>query len=82
MEKGETLGDKVESHSVLCSVKQSLIGLHKDVMSLSIMHTPSCDDDKQTLASSTSKIFFSSVPEGVFNLVISFSKLEEFVKLK
>ena len=48
--------------SQICSVKQSLIGLHKGVMSLSTLHTPSRDDDQQTLALSTGEIFLSSVP--------------------
>jgi len=46
-------------------------------MSLS-MHTPSRDDDQQTFASSTGQIFFSSVPNGVFNLLSSFTEMKEF----
>jgi len=60
---------KVESQT--CSAKQSLIGLHEEVMSLST-------DDQQIYVSSTAEIFFSSVPDGHFNLVTSFTDLEEF----
>ena len=71
--------NKVESH--ICSVKQSLIGLHKEVMSLSTLHTPSRDDDQQIVVSSTGEIFFSSVPNGVFNLISSSTELKDFAKL-
>ena len=71
--------NKVESH--ICSVKQSLIGLHKEVMSLSTLHTPSRDDDQQIVVSSTGEISFSSVPNGVFNLISSSTELKDFAKL-
>ena len=55
----------------VCSVKQSLIGLHNGVMSLFTLLT-------QAITPMTSQRFFSSVPDGVFNLRFSFLKLEEF----
>ena len=63
---------KVESQ--FCSVKQSLIGLHKEVMSLSTLSI-------QTRTPITGQSFFSSVQNGVFNLVTSFIDLKEVVKL-
>jgi len=70
---------KVESKYV--QSKQSLIGLHKEVVRLSSMRTRSRDDDQQVVVSNTGEIFFSSVPDGVFNLVTSFSSLKEFGRL-
>jgi len=70
---------KVESQ--ICSVKQSLIGLHKVFMSLSTLRTHRCDDSQQTLSSRTGQIFFSSVPDGVFNLLSSFTNIEAFGRL-
>jgi len=46
-------------------------------MSLSTLRTPSRDDSQQIYG----QRFFSSVPNGVFNLVTSFSDLEEFGRL-
>ena len=58
----------------MCSVKQSLIELHNGVMSLSILLT-------QTSTPMTGQIFFSSVPDRVFNLLSRFTDLEEFGRL-
>jgi len=63
---------KVESQ--ICSVKQSLIGLHKRVMSLSAPLT-------QTSSPIIGQRFFSSVPDGVLNLLSSFTDLKEFRRL-
>ena len=63
------------------SVKQSLTGLYKEIVSLSTLRTQHCDDDQQTGISSTGEIFFSSVPDGVFNLVTSFTNLKKFGRL-
>ena len=60
--------------SQICSVKQSLIGLHKEVKT-------SRNDDHQMIVCSTGQIFFSSMPDGVFNLLSSFTNLEEFGRL-
>ena len=45
-----------------CSVQsnRALIGLHKEVMSLSTLRTPSRDDDQQIYVSSTGEICYSS----------------------
>jgi len=59
---------------LICSFKASLIGLHKEVMSLSTLRT-------QTSTQMTGQIFFSSVPNGVFNLVTGFTNLKEFGRL-
>jgi len=42
-------------------------------MSLSTIRTPHSDDDHQIYVSSTGKIFLSSVPDGVFNRITSFT---------
>jgi len=47
-------------------------------MSLYTLRTRSDEDNQQILASSTGEIFFSRVPNGVFNLFTSFTSLEEF----
>jgi len=60
---------KVESQ--ICSVNQSIVGLHKDIVSLSTMRTCSSDGDEQIYG----QRFFSSDPDGVFNLLSSFMKL-------
>ena len=73
---------KVESQ--ICSVDQSLVGLQKEVMSISTLRTPihsDNHDDQQIDVSSTGQIFFSSVPNGVFNIVTSCTSLEEFGRL-
>ena len=72
MERERFLVYKVESQ--ICSVKQSLIGLHKEVVSLSTLRT-------QTSTPMTGQVFFSSLPNGVLNLLSSFIDLKEFVKL-
>ena len=48
---------------------------------LSTLHTPRSDDDEQIVTSSTGQIFFSSVPDEVFNHLSSFTSLEEFGRL-
>ena len=53
------------------------IGLHKEVMSLYIQHMLRHDDTQQMCLSSTGQRFFSSVPDGVFNNLSSFTCLEE-----
>jgi len=75
MENGEILGALKSNPS--CSVKQSLIGLHKVVISLYTLRTPSSDGDQQIYG----QRFFYSVPGGVFNLISSFTGLEEFGRL-
>jgi len=65
----------------ICSLKQSLIGLHKEVMSLSAMRTHSSDDNQQTSTPMTGQIFFPNVKNGVFNLISRFPNLKKFVKL-
>ena len=75
MKRERFLVNKVESQ--ICSVKQSLIGLHKEVLSLS----HSGDDYQGIVKSNHCQRFFSSVLDGVLNLFSSFSKLEEFGRL-
>jgi len=65
----------------ICSVKQSLIGLHKELMSLSAMRTRTRDCDQQIYVSSSGQRFLYSVPNGVFHLLTSFTHLEEFGRL-
>jgi len=62
-------------------VKQSLVGLHKKVMSLSTLRTHSRDDAQQICVSRAAQIFLSSVPNGVLNLLSSFISLKEFGRL-
>ena len=50
-------------------------------MSLYAMRTRSCDYSQQIYVSSTGQRFFSSVPNGVFNLLSSSTELKDFVKL-
>jgi len=69
------------SGRIKCSVKQSLIGLHNEVMSLSTLRTPISDDDQQIIVSITGQMFFCSVQDGIFNLVTSFTDLVEFGRL-
>ena len=69
MEKRDIFVNEVESK--ICSVKQSLIELHKEVISLPTMHTRSCNNDKQASSPRDGQRFFSSLPNGVFNLVTS-----------
>ena len=65
--------NKVESQipKSVQSNKQSLIGLHKKVMSLSALPTRS-RDAQQINVSSTGQRFFYSVPNGVLNLLTGF----------
>jgi len=50
-------------------------------MPLSTLHTSSRDNYEQIVVSITGEIFFSSVQDGVFNLLSSFTDLEEFGRL-
>jgi len=50
-------------------------------MLLSAMHTPSRDDDQHIYISNAGQIFFSSVPDGVFHLLSSFTHQEEFGRI-
>ena len=45
------------------------------------MRTHSRDGDQQISTPMTGQSFFSSVPDGVFNLITSFTDLEEFGRL-
>jgi len=65
----------------VCSVKQSLIGLHNVIMSLYTLCKRSSSDDEQIQVSMSGQIFFSSVPDGVFNDISSFTDLEGFGSL-
>jgi len=58
----------------ICSVKQSLVGLHKEKMSLPTLLT-------QRSTPMTGQGFFSSVTDGVFNLLSSFTEIKEFGRL-
>ena len=64
-----------------CHITESLIGLHKEVVSLSTIRTRSRDDDQQIAASSTGQRFFYRVPDGVFNRATSFTNIEDFGRL-
>jgi len=68
MEMEIFLVNKVESIKSVQS-NRALIGLHKEVMSLSTIRTRSRDNDQQIYVSSTGQRLFSSVPNGVFNLL-------------
>ena len=50
-------------------------------MSRYTMCTHSRDDDQQIYVSSAVQIFFSTVPDGVFNLLSSYTNLKEFGRL-
>jgi len=50
-------------------------------MSLYTLRMRSCDFDQQIYASSSGQRFFSSVPNGVFNLLSNSLELKEFGKL-
>ena len=50
-------------------------------MSQSTLYTPSNNDNLQIVASSTGQSFFYRVSNGVFNLLSSFTSMEEFGRL-
>ena len=75
MERDRFLVYKVESQ--ICSVKQSLTGLHQEVMSLYILLMRSRDYSQKTYG----QMLFSSEPNGVLNLLSSFTSIEEFGRL-
>ena len=71
MEEGEIIGVLKSNHNSVQSNRAS-----SDITG-STMRTRSRDDAQQIYESSTGERFFSSVPYGVFNLLSSFTNLEE-----